>query len=371
VPELPTAVAALERGMADGLHVGAQLHVSRHGQTVASVAVGEAAPGRPMTTGTLMPWFSCTKLVTAIAVAQQWERGELDVDDPVKAHIPAFTGDGRDAVTVRHLLTHTSPLRPADGPPTLMRTELWNDAIARIVATPLERDWRPGRRAGYHLRGSFFLLGEIVRLLDGRPFDAYVRQEIFEPLGMVDSWLALTTEQFRRYGPRVGVMHDTTGPVAEPIEAFQRDDAFQRCVPAASGVGPVTELVRIAEVLLGKARRGDAVVLGPQAAEAMVARHRVDMVDETFGAKIDWGLGVMVNSWHYARRPAPYGYGDHASARAFGHGGVQSSLCFADPDPERGLAVALVCNGMPGEAANQRRTQPVISAVYEDLGIID
>src|SRR4051812_49252789 len=206
--------------MADGLHVGAQLHVSRHGETVASLAIGEAAPGVPMSSDTLMPWFSCTKLVTGIAVAQQWERGELDLDDPVRAHIPAFTGEGRDAITVRHLLTHTAPLRPADGPAALMRTESWDDAITRIVGTPLERDWRPRRRAGYHLRGSFFLLGEIVRGLDGRPFDAYVRQEIFEPLGMVDSWLALTPEQWRSYGPRMGVMHDASdanGPAPTPI----------------------------------------------------------------------------------------------------------------------------------------------------------
>src|SRR4051794_32158157 len=54
---------------------------------------------------------------------------------------------------------------------------------------------------------------------------------------------------------------------------------------------------------------GRVQVLAPQTAEAVVARHRVGLVDETFGAKIDWGLGVMVNSWYYRRQPAPYGYG--------------------------------------------------------------
>ena len=99
----------------------------------------------------------------------------------------------------------------------------------------------------------------------------------------------------------------------------------------------------------------------------MVARHRVGIRDETFGTAVDWGLGVMVNSWHYRRRPAPYGYGDHASRRAFGHGGSQSSLAFGDPD--HGLAVALVFNGMAGEGANHRRTQRTVSAIYEDLGL--
>jgi CubicO group peptidase (beta-lactamase class C family) len=247
-----------------------------------------------------------------------------------------------------------------------MRTESWADAVARVVATEPEPGWVPGRRAGYHLRGSFFLLGEIVRLLDGRPFDEYVRAEILEPLGMADSWVALPPDQYRRYADagRMGTMYDTTGEAPRPIPSLLRDDAHVRCVPGGSGIGPAAELVRIAELLLGKG----GPLLRPQTVEAMVARHRVDLVDETFGQRIDWGLGVMVNSWHYQQRPAPYGYGDHASARAFGHGGVQSSLCFADP--EHGLAVALICNGMPGEAANHRRTQPVISALYRDFGLI-
>ena len=81
---------------------------------------------------------------------------------------------------------------------------------------------------------------------------------------------------------------------------------------------------------------------------ALTARRRAGMLDETFGAVMDWGLGVMVNSWHYAGKPTPYGYGDHAGRDAFGHGGRQSSLVFADP--EHGLSVAFAANGMPGEA---------------------
>jgi CubicO group peptidase (beta-lactamase class C family) len=75
----------------------------------------------------------------------------------------------------------------------------------------------------------------------------------------------------------------------------------------------------------------------------------------------------MVNSWAYTSSPTSYGYGDHASPDAFGHGGQQSSLAFADP--AAGLAVALCCNGRPGEPANHRRTQPVVTALYEELGL--
>jgi len=127
------------------------------------------------------------------------------------------------------------------------------------------------------------------------------------------------------------------------------------------------DLVRFYRMLLGKREPAGVRILSPQAVEAMCARHRVGLRDETFGTRVDWGLGVMVNSWHYRQRAAPYGYGDHASSRAFGHGGSQSSIAFADP--EHGLAVALMFNGMAGEGANHKRTQAVLTALYEDFGL--
>jgi CubicO group peptidase (beta-lactamase class C family) len=349
--------------MQEQLHVGAQLHAVLDGQVVADVAVGLARPGVPMTPETLMPWFSCTKAVTAVAVMQQWERGEIDLDDPVRSHIPAFAAGGKERVTIRHLLTHTAGLRGADGTPAEVRTMAPEEWVARTCAAPLDPDWVPGERAGYHARATFVVLGEIVRLIDGRPFDQYVREEIFEPVGMDDSWLALSPERYRAYGDRMGAMHDTSRDEPRVIRGLAGDDAYQHCVASGSGVGPASQLARFYDVLVS----GGAPLLRPQTVEAMAARHRTAMVDETFGAVIDWGLGVMCNSWHYRERPAPYGYGEHASRRAFGHGGSQSSLSFADP--EHRLAVALVCNGMPGEPKNHSRTQPIITALYEDLGL--
>jgi len=198
-------------------------------------------------------------------------------------------------------------------------------------------------------------------------FDAYVAEEIFERLGMVDAWMALSPERKESYGDRVVVMHDTTTKPPRPLDRFQKDDGLAWVNPSSSGIGPMRDLVRLAEAL----RRGGELdgerILSAQAVEAMTSRHRTTMRDETFGAVIDWGLGAMVNSWHYDQKPTPYGYGDHASRRAFGHGGMQSSIVFADP--EKGLAVAFGCNGMAGEPNNHRRTQPVLTALYEDLGL--
>ena len=341
--------------MAAGLHVGAQMAVSLGGRRVADVAVGAARPGAAMAADTLMPWFSATKPLVAAAVLQQWERARLDLDDPVARHVPEFAAGGKERVSVRHLLTHTAGLRASD------------DDVAATCAAPLAEGWEPGRRAAYRPRGAFAVLGETVRRLDGRRIADYLSEELFEPLGMADAWLALSPERYTAYGERMGAMHATSEDGLEAVAQLARPEGFATARPSLSGTGPMGDLLRFYEMLLGKGELDGVRVLLPQTVEAMCARHRTALRDETFAAEIDWGLGVMVNSWHYRRKPAPYGYGEHASRRAFGHGGSQSSLAFADP--EHGLAVAVVFNGMVGEAANHRRTQRVVTALYEDLGL--
>ena len=351
----------MERGAGDGHHVGAQVAVWWRDRS-AVLASGLGAPGRDMTEHTLMPWFSVTKAVTAVAVLQQWERGRLDPDDPVATHVPEFAAGGKEAVTVRHLLTHTARLAAAPG-----GEETWDQLLAAACRSPLADGWEPGRRAAYSPRLAYSVLGEIVRRLDGRPFDAYVSEEIFEPLGMADSWLALTPDRHAAYGGRMGVMHDTTGAAPAPVPSLAGPEAYAAVKPSSSAVGPPADLLRLFVALLGKGQLDGVRVLSAQTADTMCARHRSGLKDETFGGFLDWGLGVMVNSWHYLRRPAPYGYGDHASRRAFGHGGNQSSVAFADPDA--GLAAVVLFNGMAGEGGHHRRTQPVFNALYEDLGL--
>ena len=80
---LPATLAALARGTAQGLHVGAQVYVSRGGEIVGDFATGLARPGVPMRRDSLIPWMSAGKPLAAVAVAQLWEQGRLDLDDPV------------------------------------------------------------------------------------------------------------------------------------------------------------------------------------------------------------------------------------------------------------------------------------------------
>jgi CubicO group peptidase (beta-lactamase class C family) len=376
---LPKTLAAIRRGLDAVLHVGAQLYLSLRGTIIADDAFGLARPGVPMRTDTLMLWLSAGKPISAVAIAQLWERGLLDLDDPVARHIPEFSANGKDVVTIRHLLTHTGGFRALLGH---WEGKSWDEVIAALAASRLEPRWVPGHTAGYHPITSWYLLGELVRRLDGRPLDQYVRAAIFRPIGMRDSWIGLPREQYRAYGDRIGLMHEIKPDAApDPNYALDTEDLASQTRPPSNARGPIRELGLFYEMLLNRGAAPSHLaaslatrvpkalprILSPQTVEAITSRHRVGVYDRTFKHVIDWGLGFVMQSNQYGVDTVPYGYGPHASPRTFGHSGSRSSIGYCDP--EHGLVVACLFNGAPDEATHDRRMREVNAAIYEDLGL--
>jgi CubicO group peptidase (beta-lactamase class C family) len=319
----------------------------------------------------LMLWMSSCKPITAVAVAQMWERVRLYLDDAVARHIPEFAANGKERVTVRHLLTHT-----AGFPNAIYQwsSDPWEKIIAQICAAALEAGWIPGQQAGYHVASAWYTLAEIIRRLDGRPYPQYVCEEIFEPLGMNDSWIGMPAERHHGYGDRIVPMHSgaLVGIKPQPFGAdFNRpfrfwsgsQEACGLCRPGGSAWGPIRELGIFYEVMLA----GGKGILRPQTVEALTARHTVAMHDRTFGHPLDRGLGVVVDSKRHGAGAA--WYGRRCSQRTFGHAGAWSSVGFADP--EHRLAVALVFNGMTvtAPAKNDQRMIATLDALYNDLGL--
>lgn len=354
-------VEAVEDGIREGLHSGAQFYVSRHLEVLADAALGRLDEERPLTPDTLLPWMSSAKPVTAAAAAQLWEAGKLDLDDPVALHVPEFGVKGKEAVTIRHLLTHTAGFRTLDaGWPGLT----WAQIIARICDMKLEPRWRPGRKAAYHRASSWFILGEIVQRLSATPFSRHVREKIFKPLGMQDAWIGMPAERYRSYGPRIGRMFDTASRPAQPLNWTALEWAVNPS-PAGGALGPIRELGHFYEMLLSKGQRRGVRILTPQTAEALMARHRVGLYDHTFRHVVDWGLGLIPDSKQYGVDTVPYGYGRHCSSSTVGHSGYRSSTGFTDR--ENGLAAAFIFTGVPSAEAHERRMRRVLEALYEDL----
>jgi CubicO group peptidase (beta-lactamase class C family) len=344
-----------------GAHTGALLSMSLSGRLV-QWSSGEMRPGVPMTPDVVIPWLSAGKLLTATAVAQLWEQGKLGLDDTVVRWVPAFADRGKESITLRHVLTHTGGFRSMfdlDG-----RADSSQDAVQRICASRLERDWVPGRRAAYQARSGWQILGEVVRQVSGVAPEEYVTEHVLRPAGMAQTWLWASADVADTLGDRLAPLFDTTG--SEPIPAGETGASY--CSPGAGACGTVDDLRRFYEMLLagGMGPDGDRV-LQPATVAAMVERQREGLMDESFRHVIDWGLGFVLDSNQHGADTVPYGYGRHCSHRTFGHGGSQCCTGFADP--EHGLAVAMIVNGRPGEAAHGERFRRALSALYEDLGL--
>ena len=361
--DLPQTTAVIERGIDDGLHTGAQVFVSIGGEPVGELAIGESRAGQPMTADTLVLWLSSTKPVVAAAVLQLVERGRLELDRPVADYLPAFAAGGKESVTIRHLLTHTAGFRFVElGWPE----SDWDEIMARLCGSRLERGWVPGEKAGYHPLTSWYILGELVRLADGRPLPEYMRAEIFLPLGMDDCWVGMPPARYREYGERLALLPNMEKP-ERPPHHYSSERGATDCIPGAGGYGPMRELAMFYEMLLGGGQRHGMHILSATSVEQMTSRQRVGMYDQTFKHVIDWGLGTIIDSKRYGAESVPYGYGRFASDRAFGHSGSQSSVGFADPVYR--LAVGCYLNGTPGEEKHQARIRAVLEALYMDLGL--
>jgi CubicO group peptidase (beta-lactamase class C family) len=341
------ATAAIEhlmrRGVADGGFPGAQVYASVGGDVVADVAVGEARLGVPMTARTIVSWQCNTKPVTAVAACQLWERGALDLDAPVVRYMPEFGRHGKEAVTVRHLLTHTAGF--AYDPPIATVGRLgWDQVQALVRAATLQDGWVPGAEFRYSAWYGYAALGVLVSRIDGRSFSRYVREEIFEPLGMRDCWVGVDAEHVDSVASSMAFVYDTSGPRPEvpPVGGLFQAKHLDTCSPASGGVGPVRQLGLLWEALRQILRGGRNGILRQGTVQAMVR--------QGLG---HYGLGVMV---------APGYFGDWCPM-AFGHDGMRSTQAFVDPDND--VVVVAALNGLGRSAAHRRWIKDVGRLVYD------
>ncbi|MDX6293237.1 MAG: hypothetical protein QOH50_2312 [Kribbellaceae bacterium] len=339
---LARVIAEIERCIEQGWHSGAQIYASVDGDVWADLAIDEARPAVQMTTSTIVEWASATKPITCVAAGILWQRGLLDLDHPVHRHLPEFAAAGKTAVTVRHLLTHTAGLTS-----TVTDIAPARDLVADICAAPLAPGWVPGERCAYN-SVAMWIVAELVSRIDGRPFDLFVRQEIFEPAGMDESWIGMPLETYRAVQNRIAIIPGSARSGTEEWVTWGR--------PTGGGHGPIAQLGRFYQALL------DGRILIATTLAAMSSRQLTNVYDEYLGATVDRGLGFALGS----SNPA-HGYGDHASPRAFGHGGRTWSVAFADPAHD--LAAAVYWNGAADPATHTQRLPSLLNALYLDLEI--
>lgn len=355
-----------------GLHHGAQLAVYRDGELVASYAGGTTGPeGGGTHEDTLHLLFSCTKPYAGACLHQLVEQGEIGYDDAVREYWPRFAEEGsrKADVTVRHVLSHQAgiPVSEFDGEP-----DRWSDWGAAVEAMEdVEPSFRPGETAAYHAATYGWVVGELVRRVSGEPIDRYARTNVFEPLGMTDTHIGLpdgvdasevaTLTGYREFDrcrtPSVGL--DALDN-KEAAEIFNREDVQRSVVPAATGVGTARDMARFyACIAAGGRLDGTRILEEDTVHEATSVEVEVEE-DSTLGVPRRYGLGFECGGTVWDK------YGVVTPKTVFGHGGLGSIVGWGDPDA--GLGVSLVTNGIRDEFEHGQRTAAVSEAVRAVYG---
>ncbi|MCX7825153.1 MAG: beta-lactamase family protein, partial [Verrucomicrobiae bacterium] len=200
--------------------------------------------GEPMTEGTIFDAASLTKVV-ACAPAVMWllERGRVKLDAPVVSYLKEFKGNGRDAITVRHLLTHTSGLRP-----DIALKPDWSGYDSAIRLCCAEKPVaRPGEKFIYS-DTNFMLLGEIVRRVSGQRLNEFVRFRLYEPLKMWDTGFNPSPDTLSRIAP-------TEIEDGQPLRGTVHDPRARRMGGVSGHAGLFTtarDLARYARFMLNQ-----------------------------------------------------------------------------------------------------------------------
>ena len=305
--------AAIAQAISEMKLPGGVLWLERNGITYSKVSGHRAiAPqAEPMSADTIFDAASLTKsIATAPAIAMLLERGRLKLDAPVREFIPEFSGEGRENVTVRHLLTHTSGLRPG-----LSLAQPWQGAAKAVQLACGEKLQSAVGTKFVYSDINFILLGELVRRVTGESLDAFAAREIFGPLKMNDTGFRPGTSARSRIAP-------TTATNNVYLRGEVHDPTARRMGGVAGHAGLFTtanDLARFSRMLLNGGELDGARVLRPETVRLMTS------VQSPAAVSARRGLGWDIDSPYSGPRGKLFPIG------SFGHTGWTGTSVWIDP----------------------------------------
>jgi CubicO group peptidase (beta-lactamase class C family) len=313
---------AMQRYVDKGKLAGIVTAVTRRGKLVHEEKYGmmDVEADKPMQLDTIFRIYSMTKPITSVAVMMLYEEGRFFLSDPVHKYIPAFedvkvfvqkteTGlelaDLERPITIRDLLTHTSGLSygfeedsyvdeqyrkhvwgPSEEKPETTLEE-WILAVAHL---PLVH--QPGSAWTYSM--STDVLGYLVQVVSGMPFDQFLKERITEPLGMVDTDFWVPEAKIERFATNYGP--DDDGGLKVIDEPKTSQFAKPTAHPSGGGgmVSTASDYVRFAQMLLNKGELNGVRLLGRKTVELMTMDHLPSGVHLWDDKAVGFGLGGRV-----------------------------------------------------------------------------
>ena len=373
---------------------GAVLMVVKDGQVIKHSAYGykrvfddqgNRLPTPPeMETATLFDVASNTKMfATNFALQKLVTEGHIDIGDRVSKYIPEYTGDGRDAVTIKDLLTHTAGYAPQIrffDPDNKYGKRLYSQSKSHteqliLNSVPLEvsRDLSP-----VYSDTGFMLLGILIERVTGQALDEYVETQIYTPLGLrnskftplekghVASEIAATEVNGNSRGGRIDFPNMRTGVIQGEVHDEKAFHSMQGVAGHAGLFSNAHDLSVLAQVVLNRGGYGEVQLFSASVFDQF---SKASDADITLGA--GWRrAGNGDRKWHF---------GPYASAQAIGHTGWTGTVTVIDPEYD--LTIILLTNkrhtpvvdldednyGFKGDEFELGRYGSIISLVYEAI----
>ncbi len=359
-------LARARREVDEGLSPGVQLAVGLGGEVVLDETIGVPPESRFLV-------FSATKALVAAAMWRLLDRGEVVLSESAATYVPEFATNGKEVVTVEHLLTHTGgfPWAPL-GPGT------WDTSASRRAAFAR---WRltgtPGETFVYHPTAGHWVLAEIITTVTGMDHADAIEELVTAPLGL-PRLLAIPVDQQDDIVESVGVGEPPTADEVEAAFGVRLDlaalippdvalgalltlnDPQARAigVPGGGGLMRAADLARLYQGFL----HDPAELWSPEILAEGTQHVRMRLPD-LMGVPASRTLGLVVagddGNAHLR------GFGRTTSPCAFGHNGAGGQLAFADP--VTGLSVAYATAGMDQNVIRQQRRDTAIASLAADL----
>ncbi len=324
---------AIETAIAHHKCPGGVLWLERNG-TVYEKAYGERSlvPDRePMTEDTIFDMASLTKVMaTTPSIMLLIQRGQVQLDAPVCRYIPEFTGGGKESVTVRELLTHTSGL-----PPDIETSTHWHGWKTGIkMACAVQLDAAPGTLYKYS-DINFILLGEIVRRVGKMPLEDFVQKEIYGPLKMTDTgFLPPRSKRYRIAPTEVVNGKPWRGTVHDPTSRHMGGVAGH-----AGLFSTASDLARYARMMLNMGELDGVRIFTPETVKLMTSPQCSP------GVNVLHGLGWDIDSPYAGPRGHLFPIG------SYGHTGWTGTSIWIDPYSKT-FVIFLSNRNHPTEAGN-------------------
>jgi uncharacterized protein YbbC (DUF1343 family)/CubicO group peptidase (beta-lactamase class C family) len=312
-PKLEEIDRAVEAEIQEARIPGGVLWIERNG-AIFQKAYGHKAllPERePATPDTIFDAASLTKVIaTTPAILLLVERGKLQLDAAVATYIPEFKANGKEAVTVRQLLTHTSGLRPGLSP-----SPAWNGQAKAIELACSEKLLNAPGTVFRYSDINFILLGELVERASGQRLDEFCAAEIYRPLKMSDTSFLPPLEKRSRIAP-------TEFMEGEMMHGKVHDPTARRMGGVAGHAGLFTtahDLARFSRMLLNEGALEGARIMQAETVQLMARVQTSDAIPTRRG------LGWDIDSGYSRPR------GKHFPLGSYGHAGWTGTCLWIDP----------------------------------------